>query len=56
MITFRCVVQEGCIPLDIRPRLVSGLMRTTTEVLGAAPDDVQVEFEEIPRGGRVPRR
>ena len=50
MITFRCVVQEGCIPLDIRPRLVSGLTTTTVEFLGAAPDDVQVDFEEIPRG------
>ena len=50
MITFKCVVQEGCIPLDMRPGLISGLTRTTAEVLGAAPDDVQVEFEEIPRG------
>ena len=50
MITYRCVVQEGCIPLDIRPRLVSGLAGITAEVLGAAPDDVQVEFNEIPHG------
>ena len=50
MITFRCVVQEGCIPLDIRRRLVSGLTTTTTEVMGASPGDVQVEFEEVPRG------
>ena len=50
MITFKCVVQEGCIPLDMRPRLISGMTRTTAEVLGVAPDDVQVEFEEIQRG------
>ena len=50
MITFRCLVQEGCIPLEMRPRLVSGLMRTTAEVMRTAPDDVTVEFEEIPRG------
>ncbi|MDE0206320.1 MAG: tautomerase family protein [Candidatus Tectomicrobia bacterium] len=50
MITFRCVLQEGCIPSDLRSRLVSGLTSITAEVLGVAPDDVQVEFEEIPRG------
>ena len=50
MITFRCLLQEGCIPLDIRSRLVSGLTRITAEVLGTALDDVQVEFEEVPRG------
>ena len=50
MITFRCVVQEGCIPQDLRSRLATGLTRTTAEVLRAAPDDIQVEFEEIPRG------
>jgi phenylpyruvate tautomerase PptA (4-oxalocrotonate tautomerase family) len=34
----------------MRSRLVSALMRTTAEVLGTASDDVQVEFQEIPRG------
>ena len=48
MISFNCTVQEGVIPEDIRPELVSGLIRVSSSVMGASDADVQ--FTEIPRG------
>ena len=50
MIEFNCTVQEGVIPDDIRPELVSGLTGVSVSVMGASADDVNVEFTEIPRG------
>ena len=50
MIDFNCIVQEGCVPAELRPRLASELTRVSAAALGAAPDDVTVEFVEIPHG------
>ena len=50
MISYRCIVQEGCVPIELRPALVSGLARVTVDVLGGATDDVEVAFREIPHG------
>ena len=49
-ITFNCTIQEGIIPHDLRPALASGLARVCTSILGGAPDDVSVNFIEIPHG------
>ena len=50
MITFECTVQEGDVPEEIRPHLAAELARISTSILGGSPDDVDVEFIEIPRG------
>ena len=50
MIAFTCVVQEGCVPEDLRPDLAAGLARVSTSILGGSPNNVTVEFKEIPRG------
>ena len=50
MITFNCTIQEGTIPDDLRPELVSELARISTAILGGAPDDVAVRWIEIPHG------
>ena len=50
MIEFRCTVQEGCVPDELRPSLASELARVSADALGAAPGDVTVEFVEIPHG------
>ncbi len=50
MYNFNCIIQEGVIPDDLRPELVSGLTRVTTSVLGGSPDDVEVEFTVMPHG------
>ena len=50
MYSFNCVIQEGVIPDDLRPNLVSELARVTTSVLGGSPDGVDVEFTVIPHG------
>ena len=50
MISFNCIVQEGVIPPRIRPELQSALARISTSLLGGAPEDVAVDFTEIPRG------
>ena len=50
MISFNCTVQEGAIPDNIRPELVSGLTRVSVSVMGASADDVDVQFTVIPRG------
>ena len=50
MIEFRCTVQEGCVPEELRPRLASELARVSADALGGAPEDVTVEFVEIPHG------
>jgi phenylpyruvate tautomerase PptA (4-oxalocrotonate tautomerase family) len=50
MIQFNCILQEKQIPETVRAQLVSGLSRVTVDVLGAAPDHIQVEFREIPHG------
>ena len=58
MITFNCTIQEGIVPEDIRPRLASELARITTGYVGGNPDEVSVNWIEIPhgfgfRGGRL---
>lgn len=50
MIKFECIVQEGTVPEVLRPRLAAELVRISTSLLGGSPDDVEVEFNEIPRG------
>ena len=50
MIEFVCIVQEGAFPDDLRPRLASELARISTSIMGGDPDDVDVEFMEIPHG------
>ena len=50
MIDFECIVQQGCVPEEIRSDLAMGLARISTSILGGSPDDVEVEFTEIPKG------
>ena len=50
MIDFNCIVQEGCVPDEIRPELASGLANAATSILGGDPNAVEVEFSEIPHG------
>ena len=58
MITFNCTIQEGIVPHEIRPTLASELARISTSFVGGNPDDVSVNWIEIPhgfgfRGGRI---
>ena len=58
MITFNCTIQEGIIPEELRPRLASELARICASVLSGDPDDVSVNWIEVPygfgfRGGRL---
>ena len=58
MITFNCTIQEGIVPEDIRPRLAAELARISTGFVGGNPDEVLVNWIEIPhgfgfRGGRL---
>ncbi len=50
MITFNCTIQEGMIPPELRPRLAAELARICASVLGEPPDDVSVDWTEIPHG------
>ncbi len=50
MISFTCIVQEGHVPEQIRPKLASELARISTSILGGDPSGVEVEFTEIPYG------
>ena len=49
-ISLRCVIQEECVPEEIRPSLAVELIRVSNSLLGGTPDDVEVTFDEIPRG------
>ena len=58
MITFNCTIQEGIVPDEIRPTLASELARISTSFVGGNPNDVSVNWIEIPhgfgfRGGRI---
>ena len=50
MIEFNCIVQQGCVPDEFRPRLASELARVSADALGGGPEDVTVDFVEIPHG------
>lgn len=50
MIDFECIVQEGCVPDEVRPRLTAELVRISTSLLGGSTDEVDVEFNEIRKG------
>lgn len=50
MISFNCVVQEGAIPDELRPRLASELARISASVLGGSAADVKVDFREVRNG------
>ena len=58
MIDFNCIVQEGVIPNEIRPKLASELARISSSVLGISPGDVTVGFRDVRetygfRGGEI---
>ncbi len=50
MIQYNCIVQESHVPESTRAKLVTGLTQVTANVLGALPDDIKVQFREIPHG------
>ena len=50
MINIECVVQEGCVPEQVRPKLVAEMARISISLLGGSPDDIKVEFTDIPKG------
>lgn len=50
MISFNCVVQEGAIPDELRPKLASELARVSASVLGGSTADVKVDFREVRNG------
>lgn len=50
MITFNCTVQEGIVLDDLRPALASELARISTDILGGNPNDVSVQWIEVPHG------
>ena len=50
MINIKCVVQEGCVPEQVRPKLVAEMARISISLLGGSPDDIKVEFTDIPKG------
>ena len=57
-ITLNCTIQEGIIPEELRPRLELELARICASVLSGDPDDVSVNWIEVPhgfgfRGGRL---
>ncbi len=47
---YQCVVPEGSVAPELRPRIAEAFMRIHSEVTGAAPDFVQVFFLDMPRG------
>ena len=49
-VSFICTMQEGQVADDVRAELADGLRQVTTDVLGEAPDDVPVDFSDIPTG------
>lgn len=58
MICYRCTIQEGVVPEETRPVLAAALTRIASEIFGGSPDDIPVEFAEIPhtfgfRGGEL---
>ena len=50
MINITCTLQEGIIPFELRETLAGELVRIASSVLGGAPEDVTVAFDEIPHG------
>ena len=50
MIDFNCIVQEGFVPEEVRPGLAAELARISTSILGGSLHDVEVDFNEIPKG------
>ena len=50
MISFNCIIQEGAIEDELRPRLAADLAQVSTSILGGDPGEVEVEFSVIPHG------
>ncbi len=49
-VSYSCTMQEGQVADDVRAKLADGLRQVTADVLGEAPDDVPVDFSDIPTG------
>ena len=49
-VSFICTMQEGQVADNVRAELADGLRQVTADVLGEAPDDVPVDFSDIPTG------
>ncbi len=50
MIEFECIVQEGCVPQDLRPDLTAELARISSTLLNEPLDSVTVQYTDIPKG------
>ena len=50
MIEFVCVVQEGCIPENIREDLANGIVKSCNEVLGEDQGPIIFHWREIAKG------
>ena len=50
MIDFECIIQEGIVGPELRPRLISSLASVCSSVLGEPADSVRVSFTEVPEG------
>lgn len=49
-VSFNCTMQEGQVGEEMRAKLAIALRQITRDVLGESPDDVPVEFTDIPKG------
>ena len=50
IVDIECIVQEGYVLEGVRQNLAAELVRLSTAILGDSPNDVDVEFIEIPKG------
>ena len=50
MAAYECIVQEGCTTLEQRSDLARELANIDEAILGAADDEITVEFIEMPLG------
>jgi len=50
MPVYQCVVPQGTVTRDLRPRIAEAFTQIHSEVTGTAPDFVQVLFVDMPLG------
>ncbi len=50
MAIYQCVVPQGAVAPELRPRIAAELTRIHCEETSAAPEFVQVVFLDVPRG------
>jgi phenylpyruvate tautomerase PptA (4-oxalocrotonate tautomerase family) len=50
MAIYQCVVPQGAIAVELRPRIAAELTRIHCEATSAAPEFVQVVFVDVPPG------